>query len=167
MISENFDRSVKILQIPTPDQTADLIPHQFQGCQTVHLTTKWDLLAAHDTIIANCIKQTFHWDHMYLSTQNLTLPKGRARKLVPKYIGPYKVVKAHNEASTIMLKLPPGFVARWISLTFHMGLIQRYVTNSKDLFPKWDMKSIYDFSQDDKQEWLVEEITSHRWSNSK
>ena len=29
------------------------------------------------------------------------------------------------------------------------------------------MKSFYDFSQDDEQEWLVEEITSHQWLNSK
>ena len=29
------------------------------------------------------------------------------------------------------------------------------------------MKSIYDFSQDDKQEWLVEEITSHHWTSLK
>ena len=29
------------------------------------------------------------------------------------------------------------------------------------------MKSFYDFSQDDEQEWLIEEITSHRWLNSK
>ena len=50
-------------------------------------------------------------DHVYLSTQNLTLPKGRARKLVPKYIGPYKIVKAHNEASTVMLELPLALIA--------------------------------------------------------
>ena len=49
---------------------------------------------------------------MYLLTQNLTLPKGRVRKLVPKYIGPYKVVKAHNEASTVTLKLPLALIAR-------------------------------------------------------
>ena len=29
------------------------------------------------------------------------------------------------------------------------------------------MKSFYDFSQDNEQEWLIEEITSHRWLNSK
>ena len=50
-------------------------------------------------------------DHMDLSTQNLTLPKCRVRKLVPKYIGPYEVVKAHNEASTVTLKLPLVLVA--------------------------------------------------------
>ena len=76
-------------------------------------------MAAHEVIIANCVQQTFHanrkhhtsdkyhvGDHVYLSTQNLTLCKGRARKLVPKYIGPYKVVKAHKEASTVTLELP-------------------------------------------------------------
>ena len=93
-------------------------------------------MAAHDVIITNHIQQTFHAnkkrcasdlyhvrDHVYLSTQNLTLPKGRVRKLVPKYIGPYKVVKAHNEASTVTLELPLVPVARRISLTFHTGLI--------------------------------------------
>ena len=97
----------------------------FKGIKQFALQAKWDLMAAHDMIIANCIQQTFHankkcrasdiyhvGDHVYLSTQNLILPKGRARKLVPKYIGPYKVVKAHNEASTVTLELPPALVAR-------------------------------------------------------
>ena len=104
---------------------------------------------------------------MYLSTQNLTLPKGRVRELVPKYIGPYKVVKAHNEASTVTLELPLALVARQISPTFHTGLVQRLVTNNDKLFPKQDVKSFYDFSQDGEQEWLIEEITSHQWPNSK
>ena len=96
----------------------------FKGVKQFALQAKWNLMVAHDAIITNRIQQTFHAnkkchasdlyhvrDHIYLSTQNLTLPKGRARKLVPKYIGPYKVVKAHNEASTVMLKLPPALVA--------------------------------------------------------
>ena len=48
-----------------------------------------------------------------------------------------------------------------------MGLIQKFVANNDELFPKRDVKSFYDFSQDDKQEWLIEENTSHRCSNSK
>ena len=96
----------------------------FKGVKQFALQAKWDLMASHDVIIANCIQQTFHankkcqasdmyhvGDHIYLSTQNLTLPKDRARKLVPKYIGPYKVVKAHNKASTVTLKLPPALIA--------------------------------------------------------
>ena len=97
----------------------------FKGVKQFALQVKWDLMAAHDVIITNCIQQMFHantkccasdlyhvGDHMYLSTQNLTLPKGRARKLVPKYIGTYKVVKAHNKASTVTLELPPVLVAQ-------------------------------------------------------
>ena len=96
----------------------------FKGVKQFALQAKWDLMVAHDAIITNRVQQTFHankkchasdlyhvGDHMYLSTQNLTLPKGRARKLVPKYIGPYKVVKAHNKASTVTLELPPALVA--------------------------------------------------------
>ena len=95
-----------------------------KGVKQFALQAKWDLMAAHDAIIANHIQQTFHankkccasdlyhvGDHMYLLTQKLTLPKGRVRKLVPKYIRPYKVVKAHNEASTVTLELPPALVA--------------------------------------------------------
>ena len=96
----------------------------FKGVKQFTLRVKWDIMVAHDAIIMNRIQQTFHankkrrasdlyhvGDHVYLSTQNLTLPKGKVRKLVPKYIGPYKVVKAHNEASTVILKLPPALIA--------------------------------------------------------
>ena len=96
----------------------------FNGVKQFALQAMWDLMVAHDEIIVNHVQQMFHankkccasdlyheGDHVNLSTQNLTLPKGRVRKLVPKYIGPYKVVKAHNEASTVTLKLPPVLVA--------------------------------------------------------
>ena len=108
----------------------------FKGVKQFTLQAKWDLMAAHDVIIVNRIQQKFHankkrcasdqyhvGDYVYLSTQNLTLPKGRVRKLVPKYIGAYKVVKSHNEASTVTLELPLVLIARRISPTFHMGLV--------------------------------------------
>ena len=108
----------------------------FKGVKQFALQEKWDLMVAHDAIIANRVQQTFHANktrrasdlyhvgvHVYLLTQNLTLPKGRVRKLVPKYIWPYKVVKAHNEASTVTLELPPVLVAQQISPTFHTGLV--------------------------------------------
>ena len=108
----------------------------FKGVKQFTLQVKWDLMVAHDAIITNRVQQMFHankkccasdlyhvGDHMYLSTQNLNLPKGRVRKLVPKYIGPYKVVKAHNEASTVTLELPPALIAQRISPRFHMRLV--------------------------------------------
>ena len=97
----------------------------FKGVKQFVLQVKWDLTVANDVIITNSVQQMFHankkhcasdlyhvGDHVYLLTQNLTLPKGRVRKLVPKYIGPYKVVKAHNVASTVTLELPPALIAQ-------------------------------------------------------
>ena len=43
----------------------------------------------------------------------------------------------------------------------------KFITNNDKLFPKRDAKSFYDFSQDNEQEWLIEEITSHYWMSLK
>ena len=93
---------------------------QYQGVKQFAIQARANLTAAHDTIIENRMKQMFQAnkkckadiaykedDMIYLSTQNLALPKGRARKLVPKFIGPYKIIEAHNRASTVTVKLPP------------------------------------------------------------
>lgn len=59
------------------------------------------IMDAHDSIIASRVKNTslanrkrmespfVKGDLVYLSTENLSLPKGRARKLAPKFIGPF------------------------------------------------------------------------------
>ena len=89
---------------------------KFKGVKCFAQQAQWNLMAAHDAIIEKCIMQMFHanrkcqasdkykpGNRVYLSTQNLTLPKGRARKLVPKLIGPYTVKEAHNTVSTFTL----------------------------------------------------------------
>ena len=96
------------------------IDTQYQGVKQFAIQARANLTAAHDAIIENHVKQMFQAnkkckadiaykkdDMIYLSTQNLALPKGRARKLVPKFIGPYKIIEAHNRASTVTVKLPP------------------------------------------------------------
>ena len=44
-------------------------------------------------------------DKIYLSTQNLNLPKSRAGKLMPKYVRYYKVMQSHPEISRNTLNL--------------------------------------------------------------
>jgi hypothetical protein len=66
-------------------------------------------MATHDAIIANRMVQTDQANKLcyegaeyqvsnlvYLLTENLSLPKGREKKLLPKYIGLYKVLEAHH-----------------------------------------------------------------------
>jgi hypothetical protein len=101
-------------------------------------------------------------DCVYLSTQNLTLLKGRARKLVPCYIGPYRMTEAHNKASTVTLELLEELKNRQVSPTFHTNLVRWYITNNNDLFPKREAKSFYDFGANNDKEWLVNEIIAHQ-----
>ena len=107
-----------------------------------------NLMMAHDAIIEAHVNQTHHanlarWPRgdyppsslVYLVTKNLVLPKGRAKKLLPKYIGPYKVVEVHMAASTITLELLPELKARWIHPTFHVNLIRAHIPNDDEKFP--------------------------------
>ena len=92
---------------------------------------------AHDTIIKHRMMQAHHanrrckpsehfspGDLVYLSTKNLSLPKGWAKKLLPKFIGLYKIVEVHTAASMVTLDLPPKLTAWGVHPTFNASLIQ-------------------------------------------
>ena len=76
---------------------------------------------------------------------NLALPKHRAQNLMPKFIGPYKVLNVMNDLSNITIELPQEFKDRRINPTFHTNLVQPYIKNNDILFPKRDTKVYYDF----------------------
>ena len=91
----------------------------------------WDLLDAHNAILEHRIEQTHYSnkscrpsieyqtnDLVYLSTKNLALPKHRAQKLKPKFLGPYKVLKVMNNSLNITIELPQEFLDRRINPTF-------------------------------------------------
>jgi len=95
-----------------------------QGIKVFALTALQNLADAHDSIIEAQVFQTraanklrkeepkiSNGDLVYLSTKNLNLPKGRARKLCPKFVGPYKVITAHPEVSNYTLELPAALQA--------------------------------------------------------
>ena len=69
-----------------------------------------------------CWESNVHAVDDYLSTQNLTLLKGRARKLVPWYIGPYLVIEAHNEASMVTLELLDELKDCCIDLSYQLHM---------------------------------------------
>ena len=102
---------------------------------------------AHDAIIEHRVMQAHHTnrrrklsehfspgDLVYLSTKNLSLPKGRAKKLLPKFIGLYRIVETHTAASTVTLNLPPELTAWRVHPTFHVSLIRAHVPNDNGRF---------------------------------
>jgi hypothetical protein len=139
-----------------------------------------NLMAAHDAIIASRVTQTAQankrrraeepfseGEEVYLSTGNLNLPKGRARKLLPKFIGPYRIAKAFPESSTYKLVLPDSLKGRRIHPVFHASRLRRHEKNDDGLFPHREVKVFYDFGDDADDEWLVDSISGHRWVGKK
>ena len=75
-------------------------------------------------------------DLVYLSTKNLALPKDKAQKFMPRFIGPYKVLKAMNNSLNITVELRQELKDRRMNPTFHTSLVQPYIKNNDILFPR-------------------------------
>lgn len=141
-----------------------------------------NLAMAHDAIIDARVHQTYqankkrrdenvqHGEHkpiergdlVYLATENLNLPKGRAKKLLPKFIGPYKVEEAWPDTSTYKIELPEDLRKRRIHPTFHISRLRRHEASDDVLFPHRDTRVFYDMGTPSNDDWLVEEVTGHR-----
>jgi hypothetical protein len=149
-------------------------PTEFPSIRNFALQKKLALMAAHDSILAARVKQTrdanrkrqaspFNEnDLVYLSTKNITFPKGLARKLIPKYIGPYKIVKDFKNHS-FRLDLPPQMKQRGVHDVFHSSLLRIHHPNDDRLFPGRLDDQISN-EVDPEGEWAVESILSHSGS---
>jgi hypothetical protein len=139
-----------------------------------------NLADAHDAIIESRVRQTHNanrrrresdtfvaGDLVYVSTENLSLPKGRATKLLPKYVGPFKVLDAQPSTSSYRVELPTQLRARHLHDRFHRSKLRPYHANDDALFPHREAQAFYDFGTPDDQEWLVEELVSHKWDRNK
>jgi len=138
-----------------------------------------NLEKAHDAIIESRVTQTHQankrrWeespiavgDKVYLSTENLALPKGRLRKLMPKFIGPYPVTESHPRESKYNLDLPDELKARRIHPSFHVSRLRPFNKNDDKVFPKREVRAYYDFGDAKDEEWLVDEILAHQWNKN-
>lgn len=141
-----------------------------------------NLQKARDAIIAARVQQTFHankrrrdenvhrgeerpvgvGDMVYLSTENLNLPKGRAKKLLPKFIGPYKVTRANSDTSTYTIALSEDLKKRRIHPTFHVSRLRRHEPNDDSLFPNRETRVYYDLGTPSDADWLVDAIVAHK-----
>ena len=137
-------------------------------------------MLAHDAIIEAQVNQTHHANkrrreepefekgsYVYLSTKNLNLPKGRAKKLLPRYIGPYKVLQTWPKTSNCQLELPQELLNRRIHDKFHSSLLRPYRENNDKLFPGRDATRFYDFGHPDKDDWFITGVEGHVWENNK
>ncbi|KAI0337372.1 hypothetical protein BDW22DRAFT_1339917, partial [Trametopsis cervina] len=72
---------------------------------------------------------------VYLSMENLQLPKGRVKKLLPKYIGPYTITKIFPRTANYQIDLPEDLKRRRVHNMFHINRLHRHEANDNQLFP--------------------------------
>jgi hypothetical protein len=137
---------------------------------------KHTVMAAHDSIIAARVKQTKDankrrrpcplqkGDLVYISTKNISFPKGLARKFLPKFIGPYLVLEDFRNNS-FRIDLPDRMKQRGIHDVFHSSYLRIHVPNDDRLFPGRLDNQVAEF-EDQEREWAVEKITSHKGNRS-
>ena len=135
------------------------------------LQKKLAIMAAHDSLLSSRVKQT--WDAnrkrwlvpfktgelVYLSTKNISIAKGLARKLIPKFIGPYKLL--HNFGDSSFKVELPHHLKRWgVHDVFHSSLLREHIPNDDRLFPGWLDTQLGELPETE-GEWAVERILSH------
>ena len=146
-------------------------PAEYPNVRIFAQKKKLALIAAHDSIIAARVKQTRdtnkkrqevpfqEGDLVYLSTKNITFAKGLARKFIPKYIGPYKILRDFNNQS-FKVELPANLKQRGVHDVFHASLLRIHEPNDDRLFlRRLDTQIGEGLSID--REWAVERIRSH------
>ena len=130
------------------------------------------IMSAHDAIIASRVQHTVQanrkrilamfqeGDLVYLSTKNISLPKGCARKLTPKYLGPFPITKVIKEGATYQLGLSNELTKRGINQAFHASLLRPHVPNDDRRFPGRQPFQIPGFGEKP-EEWIVDNIVTH------
>jgi len=144
----------------------------YPGVRQFAENMKEAIMSAHDAIITSRIQQTVQanrkrkvasfqvGDLVYLSTKNISMPKGRARKLAPKYLGPFPITKVIKEGATYQLDLSEELVKRGVNRAFHASLLRPHVPNDDRRFPGRMPIQIPGFGEKP-EEWIVDRIVTH------
>ncbi|THH27322.1 hypothetical protein EUX98_g6861 [Antrodiella citrinella] len=147
---------------------------EYPAVRTYAQRVKYAVMAAHDSIIAARVKQTRDAnrrrrpvpfvanDLVYVSSKNMSLPKGLARKFIPEYIGPYKITQDFGNNS-FRLDLPPYLKRRGIHDIFHSSVLRAHGPNDDRLFPGRLDSQVAEIADQD-EEWAIERIVGHNGS---
>ncbi len=167
----------KLIYGHMPQMTVLLPPTNLPGIESFAQHTLDCLQGTHNAIIKSWVDQLVQankhrWEDSpklkkgelaYISTKNLSLPKGWVNKLLPKYIGLYEIIEVFLNSSNYALKLPPELEWWGIFPKSQVSWLAPHEPNNSIMFPGWAAWIFYDFGDDPKQEYQVSEIINHGW----
>jgi len=145
---------------------------EYPGVRKFAEQMKLAVMSAHDSIITAQVVNTVQankkqataehkvGDLVYLSTKNISLPKGCARKLAPKYLGPFAITKILKDGATYQLDLSEELLKWGINRLFHASLLKQHVPSDDRRFPGRLPSQLPGFGEKT-DEWIVEAITAH------
>ena len=145
---------------------------EFPGVHKFTEKMKMAIMSAHDSIITTRVVNTVQankrqavaeykvGDLVYLSTKNISLPKGCARKLALKFLGPFAILKVLKEGATYQLDLSEELLKQGINPLFHATLLKPHVPSDDRRFPGRLPTQIPGFG-DKSGEWTVDAIVAH------
>ena len=129
------------------------------------------LMQAHDCVIVAHIKGTNdanrhrrpspfkEGDYMYISTINIRLAKGLARKLAPKFVGPYRIKRDFSNNS-YQIELPSELKKWGIHDVFHASLLRIHHLSDDRLFLDRSLSRML-ADDEERREWEVERVLAH------
>ncbi|KAG8724914.1 hypothetical protein FRC09_012079 [Ceratobasidium sp. 395] len=162
----------------TPSLMVNDTNSKFPGVREHVERIKLAIMVAHDALIDARAKMTRAANKhrrpaeikegrlVYVSTQNMRLPKGQARKLAPKFVGPYKVARVLTQGASFEIDLPKEMRARGIHPVFHASLLRMHVPSDDRKFPGREYQQIVSLG-DTPQEWSVDRILTHKGKGRK
>ena len=161
-------------RVPRTFVWEDNQPAGYAGVRAFAQRMKLALMQAHDCMIAARVKGTNdankhrrpspfrEGDYAYISTANIRLAKGLARKLAPKFVGPYKIKRDFSNNS-YQIELPTELRKRGIHDVFHASLLRTHQPNDDRLFPDRSLSRIL-ADDEERREWEVEKVLAHAGS---
>lgn len=134
-------------------------------------------LAAHDALLDARTKQSMYTnkhrratpeykvgEKVYVSSADFNFPPNLARKLIPKYMGPYAIVEAYPH-DVYKLDLPPHFKH---FRKFGGAKLREFRQNDDSRFPRRDYKEVAPDPQEERDgDYEIESILKHRWDSKK
>ena len=80
----------------------------------------------------------------------MNLPRQQVRKLVSKYIGPYRIIR-NTENKAFELDLPLEMKNHNIHSVFHTLLLRIHVLNNDRLFPRREVRQVTGLSDENQE----------------
>ena len=154
------------IQLPTVKDYVDRIMESISIAKDNHITAK--TIQTRNANRSRRPESTYRvGDMVMLDSTNIRRrikKNGRAAKLFPRYLGPFKIIRSEPKTSNYKLELLPRVDFTSIHPNFHSNLLRPYIPNDPEQFPRREPPRPGPAIPDDPEgpQYTVEKLLDHR-----